>query len=136
MRENSIVTQFLRRGDFFLDEEYAKILDIWQDFEHFIKHRSTVKQKKDMLNIEQSDQLFIYMVCSYNCYAIAHSKESMFLITNPDALFMSEEERAALVEELKKYIRDTLTTQHHRKEVQYAQSTGNRANKQTTENKG
>ena len=136
MRENSIVTQFLRERGFFSEQEYAQTLDIWQDFEYFIKHRSTAKQKKDMLGIEQPDQLFIYMVCSYNCYVITHSREQMSLITNPDALFMREEERTALVEELKKYIRDTLATQHQRKEVQYAQSTGNTADKETVENRG
>lgn len=58
------------------------------------------------------------------------------MITNPDALFMSEEERTALVEELKKYIRDTLGTQRRRKEVQYVKSTDNRTDKETVENRG
>ena len=123
----------MRENGFILD---SGRLDALQDFEYFIKHRTTAKQKKDITEIEQVEQLFIYMICSYNCYVITHSKEQMSLITNPDALFMREEERTALVEELKKYIKDKLVIQHQRKEVQYAQSTGNRANKQTTENKG
>ena len=70
-------------------------------FELFLKKKLTKKQKRDIFEIEDLEQLFIYLISTYNCYAITHSKEHLSMIINPDALFMTTEEKQQFIAELK-----------------------------------
>ena len=113
--------------------EQLNAQDTKEDFEFFAKKKTTVKQKREIAKIEDLEQLFIYLVCSYNCYAITHSKGQMSLIHNPDALFLKEEEKTAFAEQILQYAKDYLKT--NRKEVGvYAVSTNNTTERETNQN--
>lgn len=113
--------------------EQLKAQDTKEDFEFFAKRKTTVKQKQEIVKIEDLKQLFIYLVCSYNCYAITHSKGQMSLIHNPDALFLTEKEKTAFAEQILQYAKDYLKT--NRKEIGvYAVSTDNTAERETNQN--
>lgn len=113
--------------------EQLKAQDTKEGFEFFAKRKTTVKQKREIVKIEDLKQLFIYLVCSYNCYAITHSKGQMSLIHNPDALFLTEKEKTAFAEQILQYAKDYLKT--NRKEIGvYAISTDNTAERETNQN--
>lgn len=113
--------------------EQLKAQDTKEDFEFFAKKKTTVKQKREIAKIEDLDKLFIYLVCSYNCYAITHSKGQMSLIHNPEALFFKEEEKTEFAKQILQYAKDYLKT--NRKEVGvYAVSSNNTTEGQTNKN--
>ena len=113
--------------------EQLKAQDTKEDFEFFAKRKTTIKQKREIAKIEDLDKLFIYLVCSYNCYAITHSKGQMSLIHNPEALFFKEEEKTEFAKQILQYAKDYLKT--NRKEVGvYAVSSNNTTEGQTNKN--
>lgn len=113
--------------------EQLKAQDTKEDFEFFAKKKTTVKQKREIAKIEDLEQLFIYLVCSYNCYAITHSKGQMSLIHNPEALFFKEEEKTEFAKQILQYAKDYLKT--NRKEVGvYAVSTDNTTEREANQN--
>ena len=113
--------------------EQLKAQDTKEDFEFFAKKKTTIKQKREIAKIEDLDKLFIYLVCSYNCYAITHSKGKMSLILNPEALFFKEEEKTEFAKQILQYAKDYLKT--NRKEVGvYAISTDNTTERETNQN--
>ena len=101
--------------------------------ECFLKSKLTKKQKRDIFEIEDLEQLFIYLISTYNCYAITHSKEHLSMITNPDALFMTTEEKQQFIAELKDYIRDVIGI---KKEDVYGTTYDNRTNRKDIQNRG
>ena len=103
------------------------------NLELFSRTKMTLKQKRDILNIEHEYEVTIYLVGAYNCYAITHRKESLSLITNPDALFRTPEAEQQFIIELKKYIRDVIGIK--REDVQYGTSNSNRSKQETAKNK-
>ena len=113
--------------------EQLKAQDTKEDFEFFSKKKTTVKQKREIAKIEDLDKLFIYLVCSYNCYAITHSKGQMSLIHNPEALFFKEEEKTEFAKQILQYAKDYLKT--NRKEIGvYAVCTDNTTERETNQN--
>ncbi len=59
--------------------------------ETFYREHMTLDQLKQAATIENDNKLLLFIVYSYNCYEILHSKETMSLINNPDALFMTRD---------------------------------------------
>ena len=115
--------------------EQSKTQGTKEDFELFVKRKTTVIQKREIAKIEDLEQLFIYLVCSYNCYVITHSKEKMSLIHNPDALFLTKEEKIALAEQILLYAKDYIMTHPTRKETKiYAVSKDNTTERETNQN--
>lgn len=71
----------------------------------------TKAQLRQAAKIEVSDELFIFMVCAYNCYVLTHQKKfegNYSLILNPEAIFISEEDKEAFVQILKELIMENL----------------------------
>ncbi len=113
--------------------EQLKAQDTKEDFEFFAKRKTTIKQKREIVKIEDLEQLFIYLVCSYNCYAITHSKGQISLIHNPEALFFKEEEKTEFAKQILQYAKDYLKT--NRKEIGvYAVCTDNTTERETNQN--
>lgn len=104
------------------------------EFELFAKKKTTKPQKKQMSKIDDLDGLLIYLICSYNCYAISHGKEFMSLITNPYELFETQDEQTAFLIEIKQYIQDVLASQPKRKVLVNGENSNYRTDQKTTKN--
>ena len=77
--------------------------------------------KKNILTayelLMENDLLIFFLINSYNCYAIKHSNKNerfaLSLITNPDNLFWSYEEKQKFIDDFKRYIIETVETKKY-----------------------
>ena len=77
--------------------------------EDFYKNNLSREQLEQCCSLfDNDDKLLSFILYSYNCYDVSHSKGSMAMITNPDTLFMSYEDEKKFIKELKTYIMDVL----------------------------
>ncbi len=104
------------------------------DLRTFYREHLTLEQLKQAATIEEDGKLLLFIVYSYNCYEVLHSKETMSLITNPDALFMTRDKEQAFIVELKQYIRDVVGIQPIREDNGNGKNNSNCTNQKATKN--
>ena len=95
-----------------------------------------LKQAVTLFNDE--DKLLYFIVCSYNCYEILHSKlrlEQMSLIVNPEALFQTKDVQKAVIEVLKEFTFDRLSMIPMQEDEDNGTGAGNRTRQNTSQNK-
>lgn len=83
---------------------------------------------------DDDDKLLSFICYSYKCYEELHSKGSMAMITNPEALFMSYEDEKKFITELKTYIMDVLEI--NREDIKNGRYSNYRSQQNHTENQG
>lgn len=84
-----------------------------RELKQFYRNKMNYPQLKIAYEIiENEDTLLTYIITTYNQYVNEHPWERMNVITNPDALFITKEEQAVFLLELKTYIRDIVEVQN------------------------
>lgn len=94
------------------EESIAKYHDNYELYEFllFVKDGLTTKQCKEALTLTDNDVFIQYLLCIYGCYCIPRKMGVPHLITNPQALSLSDEESRELVETIKGAIVEELET--------------------------
>ncbi len=105
-------------------------MDLRTFYREYMEH----EQLKQAATIETDTKLLLFIVYSYNCYEVLHSKEKMSLITNPDALFITRDEEQAFIVELKQYIRDVVGIQPISEDKRNGKNNRNCTNQKITKN--
>ena len=100
--------------------------------DYYRNHMTQTQYEEAETLLGNDERLIYYIVYSYNCYELLHSKGQLSLITNPDALFHSPEAEQQFIIELKKYIRDVIGIK--REDVQYGTNDSNRSNETNPKN--
>ena len=105
----------------------------------FYKTQLTEEQLKQASTLfNDDDKLLYFVVCSYNCYEILHSKlrlEQMSLITNPEALFQTRDVQKAVIEVLKEFTFDRLSLIPMQEDEENGTGADNRTRQNTSQNK-
>ncbi len=79
----------------------------------YTQEKMTLPTMRTALTIDDDYSLAVFIVCAYNCYVTTHSKECYSLITNIDALKISEKEIQVFLQDVKTYIMDTVKTKEY-----------------------
>ncbi len=80
------------------------------EFLLFVKDRLTTQQCKDALRIDDDEEFLLFLLYAYACYLLPRKMGVPHLITNPQALSLSDEECKELVEIMKTAIIEELET--------------------------
>lgn len=70
-------------------------------FLRVIPDQLTTKQCREAMQIAELEDLWYYLLCCFGCHATANKMGVPHLIRNPEALSMTQAERAELLKELK-----------------------------------
>ncbi len=68
----------------------------------------TLAQLRQAAEIEDDFLLTTFLASAYNCYVITHYRERNSLITNIDALKVSENEFQIFLQDFRTYVMDTI----------------------------
>ena len=105
----------------------------------YYKTQMSEEQLKQALTLfNDEDKLLYFIVCSYNCYEILHSKlrlEQMSLIVNPEALFQTKDVQKAVIEVLKEFTFDRLSMIPMQEDEDNGTGADNRTRQNTSQNK-
>lgn len=102
------------------EEATAKYKDNYDlyNFLRFVKDGLTTQQCKDALRIDDDEECLLFLLYAYACYRLPRKMGVPHLITNPQALSLSDEERKELVEIMKTAIIEELETVKARQAAQ------------------
>ena len=70
--------------------------------------KMTLAQLRQAAKIEDDFLLTTFLASAYNCYVITHGGERHSLITNIDALKISDQEFQIFLQDFKTYVMDTI----------------------------
>ena len=76
----------------------------------FTEKKMPMAQFRQAAEIEDDFLLTTFLVSAYNCYVITHHGERNSLITNIDALKISENEFQIFLQDFRAYVMDTIKT--------------------------
>ena len=93
------------------------------DLLEFFYAKMTQEQYKEISSLfENEDRLLLYLCLAYNTNEVLYNKGGMWLITNPDALFVSKIEMDEFIQEIKDFVKTVIG-----EEVKYVENANNRA---------
>ena len=77
---------------------------------NYTNKNMTLAQLRQTAEIEDDFLLTAFLASAYNCYIITHHGERNNLITNIDALKISENEFQIFLQDFRAYVMDTIKT--------------------------
>ena len=79
-----------------------------KDFFDYVVDKITTSQYRDILKIQDAEDVLYYLVYAYNCYALANNYGRSKLITNPEKLFNHGVEEETFLLIFLNYVRDEI----------------------------
>lgn len=97
----------------------------------YVKNTMTVDECQQAEKLfGDNNELISFVIKAYNRYVKSQKERSTYLIVNPEALFVDDEQESRFIIELKQYVQDVITAKQ-REDMKNANSISQRTDNPT-----